>query len=1100
MRKDIKKLLSVGLFCLSIGVWAQERPITGQVVDSDGFPVQDAYVYVDGSDKGVYTDADGYYSIDAETGDQISIEFIGFDTQTVAVGEQNTYDVQLSAGGTIGLKEVVATALGIEREKKALGYATQEVSGDDISSNPVSNFADALSGQVSGLDIKSSGTIGGSTNMVIRGMGSITGNNQALVVVDGTPINNGTGNTSNQRTGRGGYDYGNAASDINPNDVESINVLKGAAATALYGSRGANGVILITTKKGDKNSGRIGVEFNSSYTVGSADKETLPKYQNKYGAGGYTSSSRNRTDFYTQDIDGDGIEDNIVRWDDDASYGPEFDPNLMVYQWNSMYPGLAGYQQATPWVAAEHTPNDIWSSVSTFENSISFAGASEDASFRVGFTNFQQSGGLPNTSIKKNVLNFNGSYNLTEDLVASASVAYTNNMGKGRWGTGYDSRNPMQTFRQWWQTNVDLYEQRDAYEATGQNIVWDPKSGFDDTRPVYHDNFYWMRDNNYQTDDRNRYTGNASLNYEINDWLSVLGRFTFDNYNEIREERVAAGSVEPSGSAQYKGEYKLTKRTVGENNYDLIFSFSKDLTEHINLDANIGWNLRVNENNTFTGITNGGLKVPGLYALSNSVNALTSTDLYQYDARWMTDGEYARASLGFYDTYFLEGSYRTDRSSTLPEADNRFGYFSIAGSAVLSELIKKPWLKFWKVRGNYAEVGNAPGPYQVFNVYDLGSSYGTVASASNPSTSNNPFLKPERQKGWEIGTEVSLFKDRIYLDVSYYNNKTEDLLTTTNVSEASGVYAGYVNAGDVRNKGIEATLNLKPVKGENFSWDIGLNWAKNENKVEKLFGTNEFLTLADMQGGVSVGAYIGNPLGVIIGSDYVYDSNGNKIIGSNGYYLKHDNQILGDMNPDWKGGIKNTFRYKNVKLSFLIDIQKGGDVFSLDTWYGYATGLYDVTAGYNDLGNPIRDGVTTGSDSGGVILDGVTADVTYNSDGSYTVDETTIATNTTRVETNGYFYNPLGSYRAPNKAHVYDASYVKLRNVSISYDLPEKLLQGSFIKKFTISAIGRNLWIIHKNLPYSDPEAGLSAGNVQGYQSGAYPTFREIGASVKIQF
>jgi len=1057
-------------------LFAQEKTVTGTVTDSNGFPLADVSVTTS-SGQEVFTDMDGNYSIETNANEVLKFESLGLEVATATVGAANTYNVTLRESSAIELEGAVVTALGITREKRSLGYGTQEVSGETISAAPVTNFADAMSGEVAGLDIKSSGTMGGSANIIIRGFKSITGDNQALIVVDGTPINNSTFNTSDQITGRGGYDYGNAAMDINPNDIESVNVLKGAAATALYGSRAGQGVIMITTKKGKRGSG-IGVEVNSSFTVGTADKETLPTYQKQYGAG---YGVEYFGDFYYEDLNGDGIAEPITQVDWDGSYGAAFDPDLMIYQWDALYPQLPTYMTPRPWVAGANSPNTIWKPSTTYVNSASFNGGNDDGSFRLGFTNYQQNGNLRNSRMLKNTIDFNGSYNLTDKLTVSATLTYVNNSGKGLYGTGYDSRNQMQTFRQWWQTNVDMDQQLWAYNLTGQNITWNPTYVFPgDLGAIYHDNYFWMRDNDVSSVERDRYFGNASLNYEINDWLSVLGRFTFDNYNELREEKTAVGST--SGTIPLAGEYWMMKQNVSENNYDVILSIDKDLTEDINLDADIGWNLRVQDRNSFTGITNGGLKVPGLYTLNNSINPLTSNEVTQVDGKKMVDGEYIRAGLGFFKTYFIDGSFRTDRSSTLPKGKNRYPYWSASGAVVLSELIDADWLNFWKVRGNYAEIGNDTSYFRVFNTYAMQASFGSVPSATNPAVSNNLNLEPERTKGWEVGMEASMLKNRISFDVSYYNSLTYNLLTQIVTTGASGNLGAFANAGDIRNKGIEATLKLTPIRSESFSWDIAVNWAKNDNEVEKLNGDAEYYQLASPQGDISIGAFKGQPLGVITGTDYVYDDNGNRIVGEDGYYLLSEpDAIIGNMNPEWTGGIRNTLNYKNLTFSFLIDIQQGGDIFSLDTWYGYSTGLYDVTAGLNDLGNPVRNSLENG---GGVILPGV------KEDGS---------PNDIRVSASNYD-NPWGYVTAPNKAHVYDASFVKLRNVTLSYDLPEKLIKNSFIKKFTISAIGRNLWIIHKNIPYSDPESGLSAGNIQGYQSGAYPTIREIGASVKVQF
>ncbi|GGE96636.1 TonB-linked outer membrane protein, SusC/RagA family [Chishuiella changwenlii] len=1082
MRRNLKSLFLLGGLLLGSSLYAQEKTVTGKVTDSYGLGVSDVVVKTTLGQEAI-TDEDGNFSIQAKQGDLVSVEAIGLQSQSFTVGVSNEYKISLKPTETVDLADAVVTALGITRDKKSLGYATQQIAGETVSAVPLTNFADALSGEVAGLDIKSSGTMGGSSNMIIRGFSSITGSNQALVVVDGTPINNATYNTTNQTTGRGGYDYGNAASDINPNDIETLNVLKGSAATALYGSRGQNGVIMITTKRGKKNKG-IGVEFNSAITVGTADKSTLPRYQKQYGAG------------YNQlNISEGGHPDNpyftvgpdnafVTQFGADASYGAAFDPNLMVRQWNSLYEGLPNYGRATPWVAAKNDPNSIWRTSTTYVNTASFSGSNEDGSFRVSFTNNLTDGNLANSELKRNTLSFGGDYKLTDKLKATANIIYTNNKGRGRIGTGYNGLNPMLPFRQWWQTNVDLKEQEQAYLLTRKNVTWNTKS-FNDTTPQYMNNFYWTRYENYQNDSRDRYTGNVSLDYKINDWLSLTGRYAFDNYDELREGRIAVGSA---GSG-FLGEYMLFKQSVSENNYDVMLNFNKKLTDNITLDGNTGWNLRVEKNERVISTTNGGLLIPRLYALSNSAIGLTSANISQFQGTKKVDGMYARVSLGFYNMFYLDGSIRTDRSSSLWSGQqNRYWYPSVSGSFVFSELLKGSFINFGKVRANYAQVGNDTDMFNLYNVYTLNAPFNGIGSAINPDQFKNQFLRPENMTEYEVGLEMAMFKNRVTFDVSYYNRKTTDLITPVDGSSSSGASSVFMNAGDMVNEGIEVSLNVVPFKSEDFTWRVGFNFARNRNKVTKLSEDVHYLQLASLQGGISIGAQLGEAYGVIRGTGFVYDDNGNKVVGDNGQYLASATTTkIGNMNPDWAGGIKNTISYKNLSLSFLIDFQKGGDVFSLDTFYGYATGMYDnFTTGLNDLGNPVRNTLANG---GGVILPGVKQDGTPND----------IRVDASSGSGQGNPWGYLGG-TSPRQAHVYDASFVKLRNVTLTYDVPQKFLDNTFIKKLSLSAVGRNLWIIHKNVPFSDPEAGLSSGNIQGYQSGAHPTIREIGASLKVQF
>jgi TonB-linked SusC/RagA family outer membrane protein len=1087
MKTKFSGILTLLLALVVQLTFAQEKTISGTVSDNSGLPIPGVNILVRGTTTGTQSDFDGNYSITAKSGDVLVFSYLGLKTQEVPVGASNTINVTMQEDAAL-LDEVVVTALGIKREKKSLGYATQEVKGDAVSAVKQQNFVNSLSGRVAGLNIKTSGNLGGSTNVVIRGNNSIAGNNQALFVIDGIPVDNGNTNSRNQTTGRGGYDYGNAASDINPDDIDTINVLKGAAATALYGSRAANGVVMITTKKGSAKKG-IGVTISSSLMLGNADAETLPKYQNQYGAGygPYYDSADGYFNLF--DVDGDGIDDLTTPFTEDASYGAPFDENLLVYQWNSIYPQLDGYQQATPWAPFRpgNDPNFVWGTSTTAVNSVSLDGGSDKSSFRLGVTNLSQEGNLPNSKIKRNTISFSGSHDLTDKFTASTYFNYVKTDGKGRNGTGYDSNNIMQQFRQWFQMNVDMKEQRDAYFATGDNITWNP-NGPDDLSPIYSDNPYWTFYENYQTDTRSRFFGNIALDYEINDWLSVLGRFSFDTYAELQEERTNVGSSNVSS-------YSRFNNNVAEYNYDFILNFNKDLTDKLNLEGNIGFNLRRNDRSSINAATNGGLNLKSLYSLSNSVNPINAPT--EYEATSMVDGQYIRASLGYDNFAFIEGSFRTDRSSTLPKADNRYSYFSVSGSLLFSQLLEADWLNFGKFRANYAEVGNDTNPYRVFNTFGIGTPFNGNGIASNPGAQANLNLLPERQESYEIGVEMTMFDRRVGLDVSYYNTQNINQITSIPLSRATGYTSAVLNAGTIENKGWEVQLNVTPVRNDNFQWDITMNWAKNESLVVELLNGIDNLQLGSFQGGISINATPGQPYGTIRGSDFVYADNGGRIVNQTGsasrigtYQRTGDsNQVIGDINPDWKGGIFNNLRYKNFSLGFLIDIQKGGDVFSLDTWYGYATGMLDWSVQTNELGNSIRDVVTGtpgnyGADSGGLIVDGVAPDGSKN-----------------EVRGNFNIYaNPYGYARAPNALHVYDAGYVKLREANITYNFDAKIIEKTPFTSASISLIGRNLWIIDKSTPYADPEAGLSSGNIQGYQSGAYPSIREVGASVKLQF
>ena len=1079
MRAKYKGLLTLLLAFVVQVTFAQEKTVTGTVTDQSDLPLPGVNILIQGTTTGTQTDFDGNYSITAEEGQVLVFTYIGQKEVSQTVGASNTINVQMEEDAQ-ALDEVVVTALGISREKKSLGYATEEVGGDQVNTAKETNFVNSLSGKVAGLDIKKSNTMGGSSNIILRGYTSITGNNQPLFVIDGTPISNSNTNTDDQTTGRGGYDFGNAAMDINPEDIESINVLKGAAASNLYGYRAANGVIIITTKKGKKQKG-LGITINSGVTLSKYDKDTFPKYQKEYGAGYGAFYDGPNGYFFEQDIDGDGIDDLTTVFTEDASFGAAFDPNLLVYQWDAFYPESANYLKATPWLAGKNDFSQIFNTGVTANNSVSISAGSETGSFRLGYTNLDQTGIYPNSKLRRNSVDFNGNQDLSDKLTVGVKATFTKTDGRGRNGTGYDGRNVMQSARQWFEMNVDMAAQEQAYRDTGRNVSWnyggDPLTEAG-RKPIFFNNPYFILNESYETDTRNRLFGNVNLTYDANDWLSITGRTSLDTYSELQEGRIAIGSVDVP-------EYSRFNRTFTEINYDLLFNYNFDLTEKLTLDGVVGSTARQQRIESIRAVTSGGLAVPKLYALGNSVNLLNPPT--EYLGKIKDYGFFGNASFGYDGLIYLDLSGRYDISSTLPEQNNGFFYPAISTSFVFSNLIDADWLTFAKLRANYAEVGNSTEPYRVFDSYFNPTNF-TVPFFSVDSQKSNPDFVNELTKSYEVGLETSFFQKRFGIDVAYYNTQSTNQIYPVAVSRATGYQTLVVNSGRIDNKGVEASLFVSPVRNEDFEWAINATWSKNKSEVISLFtnpATGDPVTnlqMASLQGGISINATVGQPYGSIWGSNFTY-LNGERVINEdNGRYeVDATPQPIGDINPDWKGGITNRLTYKDLSFSFLIDVQKGGDVFSLDTWYGYATGVYDLTAGLNELGNPKRDPV---DDGGGILLDGV------NPDGSV---------NTTRTDM-GNYANALGYVRAPNALHVYDASYVKLREATLSYKLPSQITERLPFNNITLSVVGRNLWIIDKNMPYSDPEAGLSSGNIQGYQSGAHPSQKEYGFNVRFDF
>ncbi len=1089
------------LLLLSTMQLLAQRSITGKVTSADdGGGIPGVTVLVKGTSNGVLTDLEGKYNISvSKNAVALQFSFVGMKTQEVAITASNVMDVVLQSEAQ-NIEGVVVTALGITRDKKSLGYSTQEVKGDEINTVKRGNFVDNLSGKLAGVTVKANGNMGGSTNIIIRGSSSLTGNNQALFIVDGVPVNNDNSNNAGQLTGRSGYDYGNAAADIDPNDIETMSVLKGAAATALYGSRAANGVILITTKKGSKKEGaakNLGVSVSSNVTTGMVDKSTFPKYQTGYGAGygSYLYGDAPMAGFeHVFDVNGDGVLDYTVPTYEDASMGQKFDPSILVYQWDSYYPQSPNYQKATPWVDAANGPITLFQNSLSLTNSVEVAGGGDNSTFRLGYTNTDDKGIMPNSELKKNNMTFNGSYDLMKNLTVSAMANYVKDNGKGRNSTGYND-NIMSSFRQWMETNVDYKEQKDMYYLTGQNITWNPNSPFD-RAPAYWDNPYFMRDKNYESDTRDRIIGYTQVDYKLNNYISLMGRMSIDTYSELQEERKEIGTSAGEfgvGRQEITSGYSRLSRSFLEKNVDFLAKFNKNLTEDFNLNALVGTNIRRSRLDQVFVSTNGGLIVPGLFSLGNSANAMLAPQERYTEVG--VNGIFGSVSLGYKNTYFLDATLRRDQSSTLPKNSNAYFYPSVSGSFIFSNLIaKNNWLQLGKLRLGYAQVGNDAPWGSIIDTYTQNTTFGGTALFSVPSTKNNADLKSELTASMEAGLEMKFFDGRFGFDVAYYKKNTTNQIMPVSVSTATGYSAQYVNAGEIQNQGVEVMLNANPVRQGDFRWDITWNYAKNTNKVVSLYGDVQVLQLGSLQGGVTINARVGEPYGVIQGQDFVY-VNGQKEVGADGYYVKSatSDHVLGNINPLWTSGINNKFTYKNWAFSFLLDMQHGGSVFSLDMYYGLATGLYAETAGLNELGNPVRDPIvwadpadhTKGyaANSGGVLVDGVLADGTKNA-----------------KRVHGDDYRVFGYSKNPNAAFVYDASYIKLREASLTYSLPKALLAKSFIHGASFSLVGSNLWIIMKNLPHADPEASQSSGNIQGWQSGVMPSTRNIGFSVNLNF
>ena len=1104
------------IFCsVLLSANAQQKTISGTVTGAeDGQPVIGCTVQLKGLTIGTITDVDGKYSINVPANVTTMVfSYVGMKPQEIAIAGRSVIDVVMEAD-IMGLSEVVVTALGISRERKSLGYATQEVRGDAVSTVKTANFVNNLSGKISGVQIQRNQNMGGSTNVIVRGSKSLVNSNQVLYVVDGVPINNAIGKytdvgvTSGQAATVAGYDYGNAAADIDPESIESINVLKGSAATALYGSRASAGVIMITTKKGTILKGGekapIGISLSSGLTFSTIDKSTFPVYQNQYGAGyGYGDPP----DFALRTTSGsltttDPVNDPLVRWvqtTEDASFGPRFD-GLPVWGWYSVDPESPWYKQPKPWEFSKNGPITFFETPLTLTNTIAIEKATDFSSLRVSYTNYDAKGLQPNSSLKRNNVTLSGTWNVNKRITVSGIANYILLKGKGRNVTGYNG-NIVTNFRQWQQTNLDFMDLKTVYDLTHRNITWNYNSSLN--YPIYSDNPYWDAYQNYETDSRTRFIGNASVNYKITDWLDLYGRISADSYYEMQEERRAVGSVSmrfglANVPARVTSGYIRRDNTFSEYNFDVMLKFRKNLGQSISINGIVGFNERRTNNTYFSNATNGGLLIPGVYSLQNTSQALPLP--LEVNQIVGVRSEYVSLSVGYKDFLFLDGTYRNDYASTLPSNNNKYQYPSVTGAFLFSNVLKRDWLSLGKIRLNYAQVGNLAGFDQLYDVYLANSAMNGANNQLAPSK-RNPNLKNERTNSIEAGLEMAFFNARLGFDLALYKTNSKDQIIPITVSQTTGFQSLMLNAGEIQNKGIELTFNANPVRSGSFSWDMLINWSKNKNEVVSLYPgiTNLRLNSVNLQGGVTVNAEVGRPYGTIKGRDYTYDAAGKIIVNAEtGMPVITTSAAIsiGNFTPDWTGGINNSFSYKNLSCSFLIDMQKGGDIWSLDMYYGLSSGLYPETAFINDLGNPVRDPIAWvneddhsqgyASNSGGYIIDGVN------------VSEGVSTPNKTRVDATNA--DAFGTGLLPHSAFIYDASFVKLREVVFTYSLPSKLLTKTFIKGVSLSVIGSNLWIIHKNLPYADPESGMTAGNIQGYTTGSLPTTRDFSFNIKLNF
>lgn len=1032
----------VGLALLGARV-AQAQTATiikGRVVSESGVALPGTSVFIDALKAGAQTGDDGSYSITVAGRNRgpavLTARRIGYKRQQSSVnlnGQTVTADFTLQAQA-VQLTGMMVTALSVQREKATIGTSQQALDNTSLTQTRQDNLVNALSGKASGLTIQGSGNMGGSARIVIRGAGSITGQNQPLFIVDGVPVSNTAFSTASASTGR---DYGNGISDINPDDIASITVLKGPNAAALYGSRASNGAIVITTKTGRSAAEGVSVQYRSYATID--EFSVLPKYQNQYGQGF-------AGEFSFVDGAGGGINDGA-----DESWGPKLDGRL-IDQFNG---------KALPWVARPNNVKDFFQTGHTISNSVTVTTNGQKSSARLSLTKDNTQGIVPNSSIARLAGVVSASATLSDKLSVSGTLQVVQNSGFNRPINGYDEGNPFMGFT-WFGRQVDVAALKSRYyQDDGSLFNWNYN---------YHNNPYWMSYDNAEADTRDRVISQASATYQFQPWLKGLVRAGQDFYRFARDEQFAKGNIDHA-NASYNGAFTNAQQRAAERNLEGLLTANQTYGK-FDVTATLGGNIRRNDAYTSSYSTSG-IVVPKIYNLSNA--AVTPT-VGNAEYHWGVNSIYGSAVATYNRYATIEVTGRNDYSSTLPKENSSYFYPSINGSLVLSDLFpsitKNGWISFLKVRGGYATVGSDASAYQLKTTFSGSSSkFGGRTIFTLPDAAANANLKPERTIGSEAGIEVSLFDDRATIDATAYTKITRNQIFALAMAGEIGYSSANVNAGQMSNHGIEAQLNLKTLELKNgFTWRTVFNYTRNRNKVDQLAPGLSTIILA-RQWSTNIEARAGEPYGVIFGRVWQRDSVTGKQLTADGLPLASSTlKVLGNVNPRWTGGVSNEWRYKNWTLSSLFDIRAGGQNFSIGNWWGDYAGVLESTlkGREQDWNKP------------GIVVDGI--------------DKATGKPNTINVTAEDYHHN---IYPVVEDA-IYSTAFVKLREVRLSWDVPSSRLEGLHLKALNVALVGRNLRTWTK-FPNYDPENATDSGNGgQGFDMGAIPTTRSIGINFTI--
>ncbi len=1063
MRKILSLLLLTAL--TTTVSWAQSRTLSGKVLSvEDNLPLPGVNVMLQGTTTGTTTDADGVYKLSVPAaGGTIIFSFIGFTAQEAEIGSRDVVDIKLITD-TKQLSEVVVTALGIEREKKALGYTVQEIKGSQLTETRSANIANSLNGRIAGVRVNTNAGPGAASTIQIRGSSSVSGNNQPLIVVDGVPIEQ----SFNKQ-------FGSGISEIDPDNIKEMSVLKGPNAAALYGSRATNGVILITTKNGAGTQG-IGVEVNSNVTFERPFAE--PRFQNTYGGGnGYRTWY---SDGWSGAVTGDAIEQYRAAYGPtaplfgtdgtDESWGGPLDGRLVRHWWSG--------NDVAPLTPQPGNWKEFWETGRTVTNSVAISGGNDKGNFRLSVGRLDQLGVMAFNDFHRNNIKLNTGYNFTGKLNVTLSGEYIK--------SGSDNRSYVsgQEFI-WSHRHISWEQHKNWRDYTGTHNQRALPGRPADTDPpnwqhTFFTNPYYLQEMLPLSNEKDRLVGNIAVNYKILPFLSLMLRtgtdlWTDTRINVLAFERVRNGNRTP-------GRYSEEVLRRQESNHDFIFSFNKEITKDFTVTAQAGGANRTNYyKRNFTSV--GELVVDGLYNLGNSIPSLNRAE--SMIEKREVQSLFGATQLAFRNAIFLDLTGRNDWSSTLPSDNRSYFYPSASLSTVVTDLLnlQSGLVSFGKVRASWARVGSDTDPYRLLQTFRAASGTPAYVSSWNgnmPSffentTIPNTGLRPEITTSQEYGLDLRFLNNRLGLDVTYYDQTTRDQILDVEISKSSGYDRRILNAGKVTNKGVEIVLSGTPLKLANgLTWDVAVNYARNRNKVLELAEGLTAYPLNERRGLFSM-ASVGQSYGALVGIGFQRAPDG-QILYQNGLpVVDGKTRILGNIQPDWIGGISNTVSFKGFSVFALIDARMGGDIYDEGTANARWTGQYAETA--------------VGREEG-VIGQGVRNIGTAESP-QYVPNDVIVDA--------GQFYG-FNNPRRFHEAAIFDAGFVKLREASIGYTFPSALFAKTFIKNAKVSVVGRNLAILFRNHPHQDPEIDANGGNKQGFGYGELPATRSVGFNVNFGF